>query len=69
MQSRLLHVAVQSGQACLWAEVTPGERQESRKVFIYGTGHDLEEGRGDYLGSFMLDDGTLVFHAYAPSHT
>jgi hypothetical protein len=65
--SRMLHVGMQGGTLCLWAEVTPGAEQEDRAIYIYGTGHDLAPDRGDYLGTFQMHGGALVFHAYAPA--
>lgn len=65
--SRMLHVGIQGGVPCLWAEVTPGVEIEERAVMIYGTGHDLDPDRGEYLGTSQMHGGALVFHAYAPA--
>lgn len=62
---RLLHVAVQAGVLCAWAEVTPGVPDDTIGIHIHGTGHPLSDDRGEYLGTFMLRGGALVFHAYS----
>ena len=55
---------VQHGEVMLWAEVNPDERMVEFPVFIQGTGHNPQSGRGPYVGSFMLDDGKFVGHVF-----
>ena len=33
-------------------------------IRIFGTGHELDVDVGAYLGTFQLDGGNLVFHAF-----
>lgn len=64
-KAKFLHVAVQCGQPCIWAEVIPETEAEITDIFIYGTGQPLlEQDRGNYLGTFMMGDGRLVWHVY-----
>ena len=65
--AKLLHVALQGGDLCVWAEVSPAAIKAPLPIRIYGTGHDLPDDPGKHLGTFMLEGGTLVFHAYAPA--
>lgn len=62
--SKILHVGVQHGIACLWVEVTPDTLQAERTILIAGTGHPLPDESKRYIGTFQLAGGTLVFHAY-----
>ena len=59
----LLTVQVQHGVPCLWAKVNPDSPNEEHRIIIKGTGHSLEE-VGEYLGTFQLYSGELVFHAF-----
>lgn len=64
--SKLLDLQVQHGVPCLWVMVDPNEIKLKRKIFIYGTGHTIPSRRrkDQYLGSYQLDGGSLVFHAF-----
>lgn len=62
--AKIFFVGEQSGQVCLWAEVDPAAPTQSRLIRIFGTGQPMPNNPGFYIGSFMLHDGALVFHAY-----
>ncbi len=61
--ARLLRVMVQNGVPCLWAQVESGRDTEDRTIFIHGTAHPVDP-NGEYLDSFMVNDGALVFHVF-----
>jgi hypothetical protein len=69
--AELLCVQVQNGRPYLWARVVidAGHPSTERSFRLAGTGH-LIEGRmpsdsdGDYVGTFQLRDGALVFHVF-----
>lgn len=64
----ILHVAVQAGVPCLWAEVTPDTPEEERTILILGTGHVIPPWTTRrYIGTFQLQDGVLIFHVYEMS--
>lgn len=66
--AKILTIAVQMGAICLWAEVNPDVAgRHHRTISIFGTGHPMPDDPGAYIGSFMLDGGALVFHAYDAS--
>lgn len=62
--AELLTVQVQHGSPHLWALI-PNEaaETESRVILMYGTGHPISC-LGKYPGTFQLDGGGLVFHAF-----
>ena len=61
--AEVLSVQVQNGVPCLWAKVDTDAVKEGRVVQIFGTGHDASDA-GDYISTFQLHDGELVFHAF-----
>jgi hypothetical protein len=66
--AEILSVAVQKGSVCLWAQVVPAEMKESRRVAMIGTGipiyeHDLPAS-AKFIGTVLLNDGSLVLHVF-----
>jgi len=59
----LLHVGVQNGQACLWAEINPDAPKKPYLFYSVGTGHGSVPEDGAYLGTAILPTG-FVFHVY-----
>lgn len=64
VDAKVLFVAVQYDRPCLWAEVDVDAPIETREFRVYGTGHRLPDDPGRYLGTFIMNQGTLVFHVY-----
>lgn len=63
--SEILAVQVQLGVPCLWAAVTPDAAKVKRCIATYGTGHPMKSRAADqYVGSYQLQGGALVFHVY-----
>lgn len=58
----LLHVDVHGVTPCLWAAVDTRARKVGRRIQIAGTGHHLP--LGEYVGTFQLHGGALVFHVF-----
>jgi hypothetical protein len=61
----ILDVQVQKGQPCIWAKVDSEAGKEIRTFRIHGTGHPILEARSkgyEYLGTYQLMNGDLVFH-------
>lgn len=60
-----LYVGVQDNTAlCIWAQVDTTAELEEREFVIAGTGHELPEKTGKYLGTVMFNEGELVFHVF-----
>jgi hypothetical protein len=47
---------------CMWAIVEDTNEVERRQFLIAGTGHELPPAKLDYVGTFQIDGGSLVFH-------
>lgn len=64
--SRILCVQAQRGVPCLWAVVYVSQPLVRRSVFTYGTGRpfDMRHPWPEYVGSYQLNGGDLVFHVF-----
>ena len=63
--AKILTVQVQSAYGpCVWALVDPSQELENVKIRIAGTGHHIKEDIVKYIGTFQLQGGALVFHAF-----
>lgn len=56
-----LHVGMQDGWLCLWAEVDPSSPIADRGFAVVGTGHPVPDG-ARCVGSAL--DGPFVWHLY-----
>lgn len=65
--AEILYVAEQFNKPCLWALVDPQAPRESRQFQMAGTGVDLFNPPGRYLGTAMLDGGARVVHVFDPT--
>ena len=64
--AEVLHIEAQHNHGWMWARVAPERKLEVRRFLLRGTGHPVDmECR--HLGSFMLNDGALVFHVFEES--
>lgn len=64
--ARLIAVQAQRNVPQLWAMVDPDAPREARHFAIVGTGHAFNSivDNGNYLGTFQMHGGALVFHAF-----
>lgn len=64
--AKILCVQPQFGAVCLWACVEEKNPIVQRTILIAGTGHPLPDGDAtlEYLSTFQIDGGALVFHAF-----
>lgn len=62
--AKILTVQAQGGMPQLWAYCDPTELPETRTFRIVGTGNPIAEHPGDYIGTFQMYDGALVFHVF-----
>lgn len=70
--ARVLAVQMQHAKPCLWALVTPSAPVHYRQFFVFGTGHDIAPeiaAVAEYVGTFQLHGGSLVFHLFARKET
>ena len=62
--AEILTVQVQYGEPCLWAKVNPSNDMTLRTILTAGTGHELPSTRTEYIGTYQLLGGDLVFHVF-----
>jgi len=64
--AHVLCVQEQGGVPCIWAIVNPSAEKENRRFRVYGTGYPLEIqwNESDYVGTFQIAGGALVFHVF-----
>lgn len=65
--AEILTVQTQHEVPCIWALVDPTEPNEKRFIKVFGTGHDVHYEMGlsrNYLGTYQLHNGSLVFHVF-----
>lgn len=63
--AKLLTVQMQGPTPCLWAlvdETIP--HRVTRAIAIYGTGNSMPDEPGEYIATFQMAAGALVFHAF-----
>lgn len=60
--ARLVSVQTQDGAGCVWALVDPNAPLVKRIVEVAGTGWDLPNDLGEYVGTFQT--GPFVWHLF-----
>lgn len=64
--AEILTVQSQHDEPHMWALVDPDAPMATRTFLLLGTGHSSEDdlSRDDYIGTYQLRDGGLVFHLF-----
>jgi hypothetical protein len=62
--AEVMAVHMQHGQPQMWALVDPSRPAEARRFRIAGTGHPINEQIEQYVGTFLMYEGELVFHVF-----
>lgn len=60
----ILTVQMQNGKACIWAIVNPNEEKEDKYFRLFGTGQPNLLHYYKYIGTFQMEQGTLVWHLF-----
>jgi hypothetical protein len=62
---QFLCVQTQSETPCLWALVDDRADKISVEIITHGTGHPcMDIGPKQYIGSYQLEGGALIFHVW-----
>ena len=66
VEAKFLCVQVQDEVPCIWVVVDPSNPVEEYNFRIFGTGHifDIEMESSQYIGTYQLSNGSLVFHVF-----
>jgi hypothetical protein len=62
--AKILCVETQNGQPCIWAMVDESAPTEIRTIEVFGTGHPIPRGEREYIGTFQMMVGGLVYHVF-----
>src|SRR5690606_30712086 len=62
--ARLVDVQIQGDDVCVWALCDESKTVKPRNIAIYGTGNPMPDDPGEYIATFQMDGGSLVFHAF-----
>jgi hypothetical protein len=62
--AEILCVQLQHDIPVLWAKVSPDGWPVKRTIVIHPTGHEFEEYRSRYIGTFQMEGGMYVWHVY-----
>lgn len=62
--AQVLTVQAQRDEINVWALVDPEAPRVWRRFRLIGTGHIIQDGALQYIGTFQLDCGALVFHLF-----
>jgi len=61
--SEILTIQMQKAEPCMWVLCNPEAIKVRRFFYLYGTGMEVKEGL-NYLGTFQMLNGGLVFHLF-----
>ena len=61
-RSHVLSVGVQDNRPFMWVMHEGTDKAEARKFSVYGTGHEIRQYPGRFVGTFQLE--SLVFHFF-----
>jgi DNA-directed RNA polymerase subunit RPC12/RpoP len=62
--SEVLTVQIQGGVPRIWAIVDTDVPLTARRFCMRRTGHAFKGNEGKYIGTFQLNEGTMVFHLF-----
>jgi len=62
--AKILSVQVQRETPYIWALVDTEEQISERTLIIHGTGHPCVCDASEFVGTFQVADGSLVFHLF-----
>lgn len=61
--AQVVSLQTQNGVPCLWVLLDPKADKERRVFYTVGTGHDVPENAGAFVGTYQYTGG-LVFHVF-----
>jgi hypothetical protein len=62
--AEILTVQMQFDEPQLWALVNPDNPPVTRVIETIGTGNPIREAERNYIGTYQLQGGRLVFHVF-----
>ena len=62
--AEILSVQKQDRNICLWVLVEPKNNIIPRAILMIGTGHDIPDDTGRFIGTVQMAEGALVWHYF-----
>lgn len=62
--AKIICVQMQGGEPHIWAEVDSNAPKVKKKIRVFGAGHPMTDDFLQYIGTFQMMEGRLVFHSY-----
>lgn len=67
--AEVLSVQMQHGEPQVWVRtpakaILPEYPTPPRRFYLHGTGHEVSDNAGRFIGTFQLNGGALVFHLF-----
>lgn len=62
--AEILTVQMQAGRPQIWAVVEPDNAPSPFEILMVGTGHEMPQEFGRYIGTIQMLDGNLVWHYF-----
>jgi hypothetical protein len=64
IDAEILCVQMQYDTPCIWALVDNKNNDSFRNFRWYGTGHNIKDNPGKYIGTVQMMEGKLIFHLF-----
>lgn len=62
--TKLLAAQLQRGELKIWGLCNEAYPLKSRVISVYGTGNPMPDDPGEFVGTFQMSGGSLVFHVF-----
>lgn len=62
--SEVLCVQIQNNVPCIWVKVDTKNELKKRFFLVVGTGNPVPDNPSNYIGTYQLLDGDLVYHVF-----
>jgi len=63
--AEVVAVQMQGSTPCIWALCDEKAKVEQRTFAMYGTGYEMPDNPGTYIGTFQVPGLRYVFHLFA----
>ena len=63
--AKILTVALQDGEPHIWSMVDTNDKYNDVEILTFGTGQDISYHGLQYIGTYQLLSGDLVYHIFS----
>lgn len=62
--SKILSIQTQFNEPEMWVLVNQNNKECEREFVVFATGQEIDENNIEYIGTFQIDNGSLIFHLF-----